>query len=68
MTWQPTAGGRRPMLTCSECGASVPNESNRLHRDGWQETAERPAKYRCGACAETAEMLAMIAGEPGGGA
>lgn len=45
---------RRLWVTCSACGFSAINETNLLRRNGWQETATTPRRYRCGECAEAA--------------
>jgi hypothetical protein len=53
MLWHAVAaGGRTPLLVCVLCHAREVNETNRLRRGGWQETAGGPRLFRCGTCAE----------------
>jgi hypothetical protein len=42
------------MVTCVGCGRAAVNESNGMHRSGWQETLNTPRAYRCGDCAVAA--------------
>lgn len=51
--WQPaTHPARTLIVTCIVCRASIVNESNRMHRAGWQETVNTPRRYRCPECAD----------------
>jgi hypothetical protein len=51
--WRPVVtGGRTPFVVCLECRARELNDTNRLHRGGWQETTGRLRVFRCGVCAE----------------
>ncbi len=51
--WRPVqTGGRVPFVVCQVCRARELNETNRLHRNGWQETTGGPRVFRCGACSE----------------
>lgn len=49
--WRPI---KRPprvrSFSCSVCGRMTINETNILRREGWQETANPPHRYRCGDC------------------
>ena len=47
-----TSGGRMPFVVCVECGARQVNDTNRLHRDRWRETAGGPRMFMCRDCAE----------------
>ena len=53
MTWRSVRipRTRTPWVVCSFCRARELNESNALHRAGWQEHPGRPRYFRCGACA-----------------
>ena len=51
--WRPVQrGGRRPVVTCIECGESAINESNHLVREGWLESIGNGERlFLCGECA-----------------
>jgi hypothetical protein len=50
--WQPITHNRRTLIVnCSKCQVSEVNETNRLRRGGWRESAVgRHRRYLCGAC------------------
>jgi hypothetical protein len=48
--WRPITNPRIVRLSCCGCGGGAINESNRLRREGWQETVGTPRRYRCGGC------------------
>jgi hypothetical protein len=54
LAWQPvTHGARTPIVVCWRCKARELNETNRLHRQGWEEVKwGREFVYRCGECAK----------------
>lgn len=54
--WRPvTTGGRMPFVECVICRARQLNETNRLHRGGWLESAGGPRVFVCGDCAQPKE-------------
>lgn len=55
--WQPvTHGARTLIVTCVVCRRGIVNETNGMHRAGWQETRYgRGRIFRCGECASAAE-------------
>ena len=54
--WRPVqTGGRQPFVVCHRCRVQELNETNRLHRAGWQETTGGPRNLMCGACAQQEE-------------
>lgn len=51
-SWQAIAHMPRTIrVVCVSCGEGALNESNGLHRAGWQETRTAPRAFRCGDCA-----------------
>jgi hypothetical protein len=51
-----THGGRTPIITCWRCNARELNETNRLHRQGWEQVRwGRGWVFRCGDCTAKAE-------------
>jgi ribosomal protein S27AE len=51
--WRPVqVGGRVPFVVCVVCRARELNETNRLRRGGWMETAGGQRVFRCGPCSE----------------
>jgi hypothetical protein len=52
--WQPISHNPRTIIvTCSECQVGTVNETNAMHRAGWQESSVgRHRRYLCADCAE----------------